>query len=109
MTGSSGFASRPERKAPRRSKKAPPRARKSARKPTAAKKSKPSSRAGIADKDRTAAKYKSEAGRDPAKRCRCGDRCTSKCNKTKCPNFGIPKLGPYHKYYHPQWMLDRRP
>ena len=25
-----------------------------------------------------------------------------------CPNFGIPKLGIYPDYYHPQEVLDRR-
>ena len=44
--------------------------------------------------------------------CRCkhgGFRACPKGGADPCPNFGIRKLGSYPKYYHPQWMLDRRP
>jgi hypothetical protein len=99
---------------PKRAKKASPCARKTARKPvrkpTAAKKSPasytPPGRRVVAG-DRTKANGYSEAGRKP--RCTCTHKRRPKCKISACPNFGIPKLGSPGKYYHPQWMLDRRP
>ena len=41
-------------------------------------------------------------------RCRCGDRCKSRCNEKTCPNFDIPKKGSNPNYYHPEKLLKRR-